>query len=64
MVVPGDRLTLTVEIEKLRGMFGRARGVAAVDGDVAAEATLSIIVPRDQSFGATRSAGTRGPGDA
>jgi 3-hydroxyacyl-[acyl-carrier-protein] dehydratase len=52
MVVPGDQLVLKVEIEKLRGMFGRVRGVASVDGEVAVEATLSIIVPRDQSVGA------------
>ena len=52
LVVPGDQLTLTVEIQKLRGMFGRARGVADVGGEVAVEATLSIIVPRDQSLGA------------
>ena len=51
MVVPGDRLTLTVDVEKLRGMFGRARCVADVDGEVAVEATLSIIVPRDQEIG-------------
>jgi len=51
MVVPGDQLQLVVTIEKLRGMFGRAQAVASVDGEVAAEATLSIIVPRDQSLG-------------
>lgn len=51
MVVPGDTLRLEVTIEKLRGMFGRARGVASVDGDVAAEALLSIIIPRDQAMG-------------
>ena len=52
LVVPGDRLTLTVEVEKLRGMFGRVRAVADVEGEVAVEATLSIIVPRDQAMGA------------
>jgi 3-hydroxyacyl-[acyl-carrier-protein] dehydratase len=51
MVVPGDTLLLKVEVEKLRGMFGRVRGVASVDGDVAVEATLSIIIPRDQEMG-------------
>ena len=50
MVVPGDLLRLEVGIEKLRGMFGRARGVATVDGEVAAEALLSIIIPRDQDL--------------
>jgi 3-hydroxyacyl-[acyl-carrier-protein] dehydratase len=56
MVVPGDTLRLEVTIEKLRGMFGRARGVATVDGDVAVEATLSIIIPRDQSLEGPRDA--------
>ena len=49
MVVPGDTLLLKVEVEKLRGMFGRVRGVASVDGEVAVEAILSIIIPREQS---------------
>jgi 3-hydroxyacyl-[acyl-carrier-protein] dehydratase len=48
MVVPGDTLVLTVDVEKLRGMFGRVRGVGTVDGEVAVEATLSIIIPREQ----------------
>jgi 3-hydroxyacyl-[acyl-carrier-protein] dehydratase len=49
-VLPGDQLVLTVELEKLRGMFGRARGVASVDGEVAVEATISFVIPRDQSI--------------
>ena len=57
MVVPGDTLRLEVTVEKLRGMFGRVKAVATVDGEVAVEATLSIIIPRDQDMGA-------GPGDA
>jgi 3-hydroxyacyl-[acyl-carrier-protein] dehydratase len=57
MVVPGDQLMLKVEIEKLRGMFGRARVVASVDDEVAVEATLSIIVPRDQDVAASVRAG-------
>ena len=51
MVVPGDTLRLEVTVEKLRGMFGRVRGVASVEGEVAVEATLSIIIPRDQAMG-------------
>lgn len=50
MVVPGDTLRLEVTVEKLRGMFGRVRAVASVGQEVAAEATLSIIVPRDQQL--------------
>ena len=57
MVLPGDTLRLEVTVEKLRGMFGRVKAVATVDGDVAVEATLSIIIPRDQEMGA-------GPADA
>jgi 3-hydroxyacyl-[acyl-carrier-protein] dehydratase len=51
MVVPGDTLRLEVTVEKLRGMFGRVKGVASVDGEVAVEAVLSIIIPRDQEVG-------------
>lgn len=54
MVVPGDTLRLEITVDKLRGMFGRVRGVASVDGDVAVEATLSIIVPRDQGIAGAR----------
>ena len=49
MVVPGDTLRLEVIVEKLRGMFGRVRATATVDGEVAVEGTLSIIIPRDQA---------------
>ena len=51
LVQPGDTLRLEVTVEKLRGMFGRVRAVASVDGEVAVEATLSIIIPRDQEMG-------------
>jgi 3-hydroxyacyl-[acyl-carrier-protein] dehydratase len=51
MVLPGDTLRLEVTVEKLRGMFGRVRAVATVDGETAVEATLSIIIPRDQAAG-------------
>jgi 3-hydroxyacyl-[acyl-carrier-protein] dehydratase len=51
LVVPGDTLRLEVTVEKLRGMFGRVKAVATVDGEPAVEATLSIIVPRDQEIG-------------
>jgi 3-hydroxyacyl-[acyl-carrier-protein] dehydratase len=54
LVVPGDTLRLEVTVEKLRGMFGRVRAVASVDGEVAVEATLSIIIPRDQAIGGGR----------
>jgi 3-hydroxyacyl-[acyl-carrier-protein] dehydratase len=49
-VLPGDQLVLKIELEKLRGMFGRARAVASVDGEIAVEATISFVIPRDQSI--------------
>jgi 3-hydroxyacyl-[acyl-carrier-protein] dehydratase len=49
-VQPGDTLRLEATVEKLRGMFGRVRGVASVGDEIAVEATLSIIIPRDQSL--------------
>jgi 3-hydroxyacyl-[acyl-carrier-protein] dehydratase len=45
MVVPGDILRLEVTMEKLGKRFGRARGIATVDGEVACEASLSFIIP-------------------
>jgi 3-hydroxyacyl-[acyl-carrier-protein] dehydratase len=54
LVVPGDTLRLEVTVEKLRGMFGRVRARATVDDEIAAEATLSIIIPRDQAIGGGR----------
>ena len=45
VVVPGDVLRLEVTIEKLGSRFGRARGVASVDGEVSCEATLSFVIP-------------------
>ena len=51
LVQPGDTLRMEVTVEKLRGMFGRVRAVASVEGEVAVEAVLSIIIPRDQEIG-------------
>jgi 3-hydroxyacyl-[acyl-carrier-protein] dehydratase len=45
IVVPGDKLRLEVTMEKLGSRFGRGKGVASVDGEVACEATLSFIIP-------------------
>ena len=54
LVQPGDTLRLEITVEKLRGMFGRVRATASVDGEVAVEAILSIIIPRDQTIGGGR----------
>ena len=45
IVVPGDVLRLEITMEKLGSRFGRARGVASVDGEVACEATISFVIP-------------------
>ena len=37
-VVPGDRLTLTAEVVRVKGVIWKQRGVATVDGNVVAEA--------------------------
>jgi 3-hydroxyacyl-[acyl-carrier-protein] dehydratase len=49
-VLPGDTLRLEVTLDKLRGVFGRGRAVASVDGEIAVEATISFVIPRDQSI--------------
>ncbi len=56
-VLPGDTLRLEVTLEKLRGVFGRGRAVASVDGEIAVEATISFVIPRDQLIAGGR------PGD-
>lgn len=45
VVVPGDVLRLEITMDKLGKRFGRGRGVASVDGEVACQATLSFIIP-------------------
>ena len=47
VVTPGDTLRLEIVMEKLGGRFGRAKGVASVDGQIACEATLSFIIPNE-----------------
>jgi beta-hydroxyacyl-ACP dehydratase FabZ len=49
-VVPGDQLVLEVECLQLRRPMARMKGVARVDGKLAAEAKLSaVVVDRDPS---------------
>jgi beta-hydroxyacyl-ACP dehydratase FabZ len=48
-VVPGDQLTLTVEVLKLRSRACRMRGRAEVNGELAAEADImSALVDREE----------------
>jgi 3-hydroxyacyl-[acyl-carrier-protein] dehydratase len=57
IVIPGDTLRLEVTVEKLGRVSGRARAVATVEGEVAVEALLSFIMPRDQDIGGGRLTG-------
>ena len=45
IVVPGDTLRLEITMERLGSRFGKGRGVATVDGEVACEGLLSFIIP-------------------
>jgi 3-hydroxyacyl-[acyl-carrier-protein] dehydratase len=45
MVVPGDTLRLEIVMERLGSRFGKGRGVATVEGEVACEGVLSFIIP-------------------
>jgi len=50
-VLPGDQLRIEVEIVRSRGRIGKARGVATVDGEVAAEAELLFAVASPAEVG-------------
>jgi 3-hydroxyacyl-[acyl-carrier-protein] dehydratase len=45
IVVPGDLLRLEITMEKFGSRFGKGRGVASVNGEVACEGVLSFIIP-------------------
>jgi 3-hydroxyacyl-[acyl-carrier-protein] dehydratase len=44
LVVPGDELELTCEVERLRGPVGRGKATAKVAGDLAVRGTLMFAV--------------------
>jgi 3-hydroxyacyl-[acyl-carrier-protein] dehydratase len=51
-VVPGDRLTLTAEVVRVKGVIWKQRGVATVDGNVVAEADfLATAVKKGEEKG-------------
>ncbi|HCG99363.1 MAG TPA: 3-hydroxyacyl-[acyl-carrier-protein] dehydratase FabZ [Actinobacteria bacterium] len=43
-VVPGDQLTLEVEITRTKGPVGKGKAVATVDGQIVAEGELTFAV--------------------
>ena len=44
MVLPGDELELTCEVDRMRGPVGRGKATATVDGGLAARGTLMFAV--------------------
>ena len=44
MVLPGDELELTCELDRMRGPIGRGKATAKVDGKLAARGTLTFAV--------------------
>jgi 3-hydroxyacyl-[acyl-carrier-protein] dehydratase len=46
VVSPGDVLTLTCEIDAVRGPIGRGKATAHVEGELAARGTLTFAVER------------------
>jgi len=47
-VLPGDTLTVEVELDEMRRSIGKGRGTAHVDGELACSATLMFaLVPGD-----------------
>jgi 3-hydroxyacyl-[acyl-carrier-protein] dehydratase len=45
IVSPGDTLRLEITMEKLGSRFGKGRGVASVNGEVACSGLLSFVIP-------------------
>jgi len=43
-VKPGDQLKLEVEITRMRGVIGKGKGIATVDGEVACEAEIMFAI--------------------
>ncbi len=48
IVSPGETLTLTCEIDTVRGPIGRGKATAHVGGELAARGTLTFAVERDE----------------
>ena len=44
MVLPGDELELTCELDRMRGPIGRGKATATVDGELTARGTLMFAV--------------------
>ena len=47
-VLPGDVLVIDVELTKMRGKIGKAKGVCKVQGEVVSEASVTFMVREAQ----------------
>lgn len=45
-VVPGDQLTLEIQVTRLKGFVGKCSGRALVDGELACEADLMFVLEK------------------
>jgi UDP-3-O-[3-hydroxymyristoyl] N-acetylglucosamine deacetylase/3-hydroxyacyl-[acyl-carrier-protein] dehydratase len=43
-VRPGDSVTIAVEMLKMRGKIGKAKGVCSVDGETVSEADVAFML--------------------
>jgi UDP-3-O-[3-hydroxymyristoyl] N-acetylglucosamine deacetylase/3-hydroxyacyl-[acyl-carrier-protein] dehydratase len=43
-VVPGDVLVIEVDLTKIRGKIGKAKGVCKVDGEIVSEASVTFML--------------------
>ena len=43
-VVPGDVLVIEIELTKIRGKIGKAKGICKVDGDIVSEAHVTFML--------------------
>jgi 3-hydroxyacyl-[acyl-carrier-protein] dehydratase len=50
MVVPGDTLRIEATVDRMRGPLCRLRASGTVDGELAVEATISVIFPPDMTL--------------
>lgn len=60
-VVPGDTLTMDVELRALRGRVGKIWAVARVGDEVAAEAEITFALPQVEQAGGAPAAGQHEP---
>jgi len=43
-VIPGDVLIIEIELTKIRGKIGKAKGICKVDGEIVSEALVTFML--------------------